>query len=299
MKRLTIILAVVLAPLFTVAQNVGDYISDGDASGTVFYVEPATDTADGIAYIVSDDISFDGASTAWGCYGLGTEGYLEIERGYANTNTDFILESCSGESAASLVRSYGDGMWYLPTFREFEIMYLNLHTQGLGDFDGMYWMSYVSSNDHMNVCSSGDTVYYAYNCDGVVEVITNTHAYVYDFAPNIPFLTRPKTKLKTDLNNGNPFRGVRYMTIPRLITSIDKVDKKVSVYPNPTKSNINVSTPASVHSYSILDFKGSEVLSGATTMPNTLIDLSGLAKGAYIVRLLGNPEILTTRVIVR
>lgn len=300
MKALLITISLLLSTS-SFAQNVGEYIIDGDASGTVFYVESPTDTTDGIRFIVSDDIFVDSASTSWGCYGQGTEGYLELDKGYAEINTDYILASTNSESAASLVRGYGDGIWSLPTFREFEIMYLN----NIDGFSGTYWMSFVSTNDHM--CVYGNDTVWRMLEDSITGIpiepdyrIYDTHAYVYDFSPNIAFVNRPKTLIKTDPNNYQPFRGVRYEVIPRLVTSIvGLTNNEVSIYPNPTNGFINIESKGEPLNFTIYNTQGKEVRSGVIVGGRKTLDLSDLDTGAYILRMVNDFSVVTKTVIVR
>ena len=80
---------------------------------------------------------------------------------------------------------------------------------------------------------------------------------------------------------------------------IPTLNRKVSVHPNPAKTNINVGVHIGITYYALYDFKGSEVLNGTTTVGNMFIDVSTLASGAYVLRLFGKDPVLTSKIIIQ
>jgi hypothetical protein len=82
----------------------------------------------------------------WGCYGKLIEGADGFERGDGEQNTKDILSGCDEVKSAAYVSDnyatadYDD--WYLPSIEELELMYNELHVQGIGEFyGGPYWSS--------------------------------------------------------------------------------------------------------------------------------------------------------------
>lgn len=87
----------------------------------------------------------------WGCEGrlLGSDA-LDIGGGSANTRR--IVQRCSeAESIIEVVNSYsenGYSDWFIPSRAELDLMWINLHEQGLGDFQPeFYWSSTEQDGD--------------------------------------------------------------------------------------------------------------------------------------------------------
>jgi hypothetical protein len=89
----------------------------------------------------------------WGCYGtlIGTS--TAVGSGQANTTA--ILGGC-GEAgiAARICADYSVTVggivyddWFLPSEDELELMYVNLHLNALGGFDGILYWSSTELND--------------------------------------------------------------------------------------------------------------------------------------------------------
>ena len=81
----------------------------------------------------------------WGCYGTLIDGADGEDIGDGEQNTKDILEMCEEISAARYCDEYevdGYDDWYLPSIMELELMYTQLHANGLGAFSsGKYWSS--------------------------------------------------------------------------------------------------------------------------------------------------------------
>lgn len=114
------------------------------AGGLIFYLN--TISGEGLVAAPVDQ-----SSAPWGCSGTAIGGTLTtINTGYANTNA--IVAGCTTPGIAAhlcdtlALGGYTD--WYLPAKDELNLMYVNLHTQGLGGFVssyGNYWSSSESA----------------------------------------------------------------------------------------------------------------------------------------------------------
>jgi hypothetical protein len=135
-------------------------IGDTYHGGIVFYL-------DGIGGGLTAAIGDQSTSTSWGCYGTIITGADGTAIGTGNQNTIDIEAECtsSGNAAdlcANLILSgYND--WFLPSRDELELMYLNLHSQGLGSFSNDY---YWSSSEW-----GPNDSWYVYFLDGTVSYL--------------------------------------------------------------------------------------------------------------------------------
>ena len=57
----------------------------------------------------------------------------------------------------------------------------------------------------------------------------------------------------------------------------------LSVYPNPAKTELNISLPVAISSVSILDMMGREVMTNNLKSTTTKLDVSALKQGLYFV----------------
>ena len=70
-----------------------------------------------------------------------------------------------------------------------------------------------------------------------------------------------------------------------------------SVYPNPAKNLINISTVKSIEKAEIFSIIGKRVVS-TTSLKNNKIDVSSLAKGVYILKLVSGDVVGTRKIII-
>lgn len=116
------------------------YIGMQYKGGILFYLNP--NKQEGGLIVISDDLS---SSYSWGCQGVDVSGTTNTGPGSGLPNTEAILSSCTGPSAAKLCAdlvygTYDD--WYLPSMEELAIMYKNIKVTDLEKFsDGYYWSS--------------------------------------------------------------------------------------------------------------------------------------------------------------
>lgn len=131
--------------------SVGD---PGPAGGLVFYDKGFY--SNGWRYMEANPADLS-TGTDWGCSGTLIPGSQPsaIENGPQNTQD--IVANCSGTNiAARLCDTYslnGFNDWFLPARQELDQMYINLHTQGLGSFNGL--STYWSSTENNNISAQG------------------------------------------------------------------------------------------------------------------------------------------------
>ena len=68
-------------------------------------------------------------------------------------------------------------------------------------------------------------------------------------------------------------------------TDINDSNSKLSIFPNPTNNNLNVSSENYIHAIKIFDMSGTLVLNHNCYSKNENIDLSNLAKGFYSIQI--------------
>ena len=118
-------------------------IGDTHQGGIIFYL----DGNGGGLIAAPTDYSIGSTYRAeWGCLGTAISGSDGTAIGTGNQNTIDIENGCtSAEIAADVCANYIDGNysdWFLPSKDELNLMYLNLHLQGLGGFAlNFYWSS--------------------------------------------------------------------------------------------------------------------------------------------------------------
>jgi hypothetical protein len=112
-------------------------IGSNYAGGIVFYIDSTGQH--GLVCAPSDSGTY-----WWGCHNtlIGTS----VNLGTGNSNTNLIVSGCGQRPIAAsvcdnlVIDNLSD--WYLPSKIELQLMYSNLHQNGLGNFSwGHYWTS--------------------------------------------------------------------------------------------------------------------------------------------------------------
>ena len=115
----------------------------GPAGGWVFYDKG--DSSDGWRYLEAASVD-QSTKAEWGCHGTEITGAQGTEIGNGKSNTQAIVKNCGkADTAAKLCAAYrggGKSDWFLPSKDELDLMYINLHEDGVGSFvDDKYWSS--------------------------------------------------------------------------------------------------------------------------------------------------------------
>ena len=120
--------------------------------GLIFYL----DIINGIGMIAAPT---DQGIAQWGCYGTYIANASNSNIGAGNQNTNLIISECTESGIAAEIcanlnlNNYDD--WYLPSKDELNLLYNNLHLNGLGGFttgsagniSGWYWSSTEGEDD--------------------------------------------------------------------------------------------------------------------------------------------------------
>ena len=142
-------------------------IVNGCTDSTAFNYNPLANTDDGsCAYSLAIGLTYQGGiifyldgngggliaapsdqstGAEWGCSGTSISGADGTAIGTGSQNTIDIEAGCSTTgTAADICVNYTDGTysdWFLPSKDELDMMFVNLHFQGLGGFAGIYYWS--------------------------------------------------------------------------------------------------------------------------------------------------------------
>lgn len=148
--------------VFTTATPSIPYIGQNYAGGIIFYLDETGEH--GLVCAPSDQGSF-----TWGCIGTNIPG-TSTAFGTGAANTAAIVVNCSQDNIAARVcdnlslNGYSD--WYLPSYEELNLIFLNLYSNGLGgDFNSYYWSSSQSdsNNAYFRRPSEGYGIYKGYS----------------------------------------------------------------------------------------------------------------------------------------
>ena len=123
---------------FMTTNTSGLAIGQNYAGGIIFYLDSSMQH--GLVSAAQDQGAF-----PWGCFGVGMSTIGNVGAGAQNTATIVALCGDSNTAAKVCDNFYQNGYsdWYLPSSGEFSLIYLNLITNGIGNFNygTVYWTS--------------------------------------------------------------------------------------------------------------------------------------------------------------
>ena len=89
-----------------------------------------------------------------------------------------------------------------------------------------------------------------------------------------------------------------YLLVVVGIMDVEEIKEEVSVYPNPTNGVVLVETRSTTSQYRVFNLTGQQILSGKAS--ETLrIDLSGQAKGVYVLQVVNEGQTITRKIVVQ
>jgi hypothetical protein len=83
-------------------------------------------------------------------------------------------------------------------------------------------------------------------------------------------------------------------------TSVEEVSlSSFSIYPNPVKNELTITSDEVDASYLLIDITGKKVLSGSTDNSETTINVSSLKRGVYFIKFFNNENYIGTKKLVK
>ncbi|GEM_PF-6133590 len=82
------------------------------------------------------------------------------------------------------------------------------------------------------------------------------------------------------------------------LSAIQDISKKeIQIYPNPAQNQINLQTDENIQKLNIYDMSGKLVLTQTHLSSGNSVDISGLGKGLYLIKILGNQKITSVKLV--
>ena len=131
-------------------------------------------------------------------------------------------------------------------------------------------------------------------CRGGIAIDRNKNLYISGMYWNSPIIFGSDT-----LNNDGYYDAFIAKLGFDTITGIKEINNKagnIAVYPNPTTGNITIES-LQKSTIEIIDIQGQTILQQTAQQGKTDIDISGLAKGVYILRLCSNDKTAVARIV--
>ncbi|CAM3445623.1 T9SS type A sorting domain-containing protein [Aequorivita lipolytica] len=267
------------------------------------------------AQIINDDIEsydlgplFEAHWSSWA--GVPGPDNAVVSDEFANSGSQSIFISGDGVQDALLLLGNQSSGEYLLTFK----MYIPSDKTGYFNFQGATENG-GAGNGGLGVFNSGNITFNLEGlAPGVVEdidadgTVYNTYAYPQNFWFEVKFLFDVDAltyTLSIDGVAGVPVAfggdatvgGIDFFSIDAnneyyvddvLFTDAagaeDFATDSFSVYPNPVKDILNISTKTAVDNVTVYDVLGKSVLAIQPDVVSPKIDMSGLASGAYLVK---------------
>ena len=128
--------------------------------------------------------------------------------------------------------------------------------------------------------------------------LTAVDVWTYTVKSNVAYYVVAQAKNADDMFG--EIAKVEFMVEYTDTTAVAEFDEAMfEVYPNPASEYVRIMSDVEIESLMIFSMDGKMVCSQDVNQEETMIDLTGFAKGSYIVRILSNDRFVVRRIIVK
>ncbi|MDR1739483.1 MAG: T9SS type A sorting domain-containing protein [Bacteroidales bacterium] len=155
----------------------------------------------------------------------------------------------------------------------------------------------VSQTAHAQNEQSEPNALYIYKTDGSKEVILLNNLERLNFSTTemqiVPKSGNTTTIEIVDISVIMPAEKIQVNIMKKI-----QANEDLKIYPNPTSSTINIESAESLSSITLFDGQGKKVLQKRNiNSTQTIIDISSLSNGAYIMQVRMTKETITKKII--
>lgn len=299
----------------TIAITSGDVIGNYKGEITV----PANVTYDGVTYSVTSiaqqafnfcinltDINLPNTITNIGgmafvsCTGLTS---LTIPNSVTTIDSGAFVY-CSGLTNVALSNN-------LTTIGNYAFMYCSgLNTLNIPNsvtsigylaFDSCINLSTLTIGSGVNQLNSGAFAY----CNNLSSITCNMatpptidSTVFYQVNKTIPvYVPCSSLTMYQNANGWSEFSNIQCNTSG--LNTIDEENVSITLYPNPAKENVNISSSTTIKEISVYNMIGEKIFNRKINNKNSNLDVSSYDKGSYIVRLITDNGIQTKKIIIQ
>lgn len=128
--------------------------------------------------------------------------------------------------------------------------------------------------------------------------LTTVDVWTYTVKSNVEYYVIAQAKNADDMFG--EIAKVEFMVEYTDTTAVAEFDEAMfEVYPNPASEYVRITSDVEIESLMIFSMDGKMVYSQDVNQEETMIDLTGFAKGSYIVRMVSNDRFVVRRIIVK
>ena len=128
--------------------------------------------------------------------------------------------------------------------------------------------------------------------------LTAVDVWTYTVKSNVAYYVVAQAKNADDMFG--EIAKVEFMVEYTDTTAVAEFDEAMfEIYPNPASEYVRISSDVEIESLMIFSMDGKMVYSQDVNQEETMIDLTGFAKGSYIVRMLSNDRFVVRRIMVK
>ena len=128
--------------------------------------------------------------------------------------------------------------------------------------------------------------------------LTAVDVWTYTVKSNVAYYVVAQAKNADDMFG--EIAKVEFMVEYTDTTAVAEFDEAMfEIYPNPASEYVRISSDVEIESLMIFSMDGKMVYSQDVNQEETMIDLTGFAKGSYIVRILSNDRFVVRRIMVK